>query len=362
MGRIISAEDTNIIPNNMAILKKYNYTNYSNSFPTFDNKDIFKFNYNYSITGGSPRVVHSFYEISTSDWVVSIPDINTARSAQIAEWNNSTTYNIGDVVKVSFETDGTTAVSPIYTFKAVTLNSNIYPPDDDGTNWANVGALNITDFVPTVWGDSINGFLFIIVYETTNFYLLKIAVSDGSINLIGKINAALDITSNQYEIPWFIERELEDSGNFRIVIPSVRKIITISSTDASIISPYTDILQNGLPIAGYTTYRTQDGLIYMGGFYNQDNFLSISRNGETKNISKYNTKILFKNLSFNFSPGNSYTTPFIWKEKIWLAAPFNFYNSGYNPAFRTLGGRREFPRASFDRWLTDLANIHHIGE
>ena len=74
----------------------------------------------------------------TFDFLVS----STLTASTESEWSSDGTYAENDVVKVSKSEDGTENVAPIKTFKKTSTSTNVYPPDDDGTNWLDLGATN----------------------------------------------------------------------------------------------------------------------------------------------------------------------------------------------------------------------------
>ena len=356
MGRIIN-ELTKLPPSPKQISN-----NYGNFYPTYyfpkasDTKyhastDVINFNtsYNGTISYGS-------------DWTLTIANVNTARQSAFAEWASGTTYAEGDTVKVSFESDGTTSITQPYTFKAVISNSGNYPPDDDGTNWVNIGRMNINYWAPFVWLDSINGFLWLMVYYSGDdlMSIIKVDITDGSVTCVGSLGIALDRTG---EVPWVIERASEGAGDFTIRFPKDGKQISISSSDGSVTSALSDTLQNGTLVRGY---KTQDGLIYMNGWnyvevYNSK--IELSRNGETKEINipslysrrNYSGAYPITTSDYDWAMGGHYNhhiMPYIWTDYIFLGHPF--INS-------TIYGSRIFERNDFDRWLTDLANLLRLG-
>ena len=71
---------------------------------------------------------------------LTLDSTNVAASAY-SEWLVGTTYSIGNNVKVSFESDGTTPRTPHKEYEALTAGSGKYPPDNP-TDWLDLGATN----------------------------------------------------------------------------------------------------------------------------------------------------------------------------------------------------------------------------
>jgi len=72
---------------------------------------------------------------------IDLASSNVATSSE-SEFNISTTYAATNIVKVSFESDGTTPKTPVYEYQSVTSsNTGNYPPDD-AVNWIRIGASN----------------------------------------------------------------------------------------------------------------------------------------------------------------------------------------------------------------------------
>jgi len=74
----------------------------------------------------------------TFDFLIS----STLAASVESEWSLSATYATGDIVKVSKLEDGVTDTSPVKTFQKTSSSGNTYPPNDDGTNWLDLGATN----------------------------------------------------------------------------------------------------------------------------------------------------------------------------------------------------------------------------
>jgi hypothetical protein len=68
-------------------------------------------------------------------------DATNVTASTYNEWLTGTTYSIGDNVKVTFESDGTTPRVPHYEFEALTAGSGKYPHDNP-TDWLKLGATN----------------------------------------------------------------------------------------------------------------------------------------------------------------------------------------------------------------------------
>ena len=74
----------------------------------------------------------------TPDFLIS----STLPASSESEWSSSGTYSENDIVKVSKSEDGTEDIAPINIYKKTSTSDNPYPPNDDGTNWLNLGATN----------------------------------------------------------------------------------------------------------------------------------------------------------------------------------------------------------------------------
>lgn len=74
----------------------------------------------------------------TVDWY----DQETGAATSLTEWKNlSGTVSVGDLVKVSYETNGTTPRFPAEVYKAAVDDATEYPPSDP-TKWVLLGAVN----------------------------------------------------------------------------------------------------------------------------------------------------------------------------------------------------------------------------
>ena len=74
----------------------------------------------------------------TPDFLIS----STLPASSESEWSDSVSYSENDIVKVSKSEDGTEDIAPINIYKKTSTSDNPYPPNDDGTNWLNLGATN----------------------------------------------------------------------------------------------------------------------------------------------------------------------------------------------------------------------------
>jgi len=67
---------------------------------------------------------------------------STVSGSTYNEYAGATTYAVGNTVKVSFESDGTTPLFPVKEYQSLAgSNTGNYPPDDT-TNWMEIGAEN----------------------------------------------------------------------------------------------------------------------------------------------------------------------------------------------------------------------------
>jgi hypothetical protein len=67
---------------------------------------------------------------------------STIAASTESEYDSGTTYATGDVVKVSYESDGTTPLAPVYKYESLAdSNTGNYPPDNP-TQWSEIGATN----------------------------------------------------------------------------------------------------------------------------------------------------------------------------------------------------------------------------
>ncbi len=81
----------------------------------------------------------------THDFLIDDADSSLAKDTA-TEWASTGTYSENDEVKVSFEEGSATEyIAPIKKYRKTATSgedSNPYPPDDDGTNWLDIGPTN----------------------------------------------------------------------------------------------------------------------------------------------------------------------------------------------------------------------------
>lgn len=67
---------------------------------------------------------------------------STVAGSTESEYSSGSTYNSGNKVKVSFDSDGVTARTPVHEYESLTdTNTGNYPPDSP-TQWSDLGASN----------------------------------------------------------------------------------------------------------------------------------------------------------------------------------------------------------------------------
>lgn len=210
--------------------------------------------------------------------------------------------------------------------------------DSSVNYWAGAVWLDRTDEKLWVWA---------VDTDTTpdTYYLANIALSDGTITQVGSCQPG-DGLFNYYRTTYYTERAEMGSGD--LTIRDGEQQIVISTTDGSIVTPATQITQNGIVLANNVSYQTENGKIYLGyptvgdSNYSIGAYCYIQRGGV---LSKVVLPIL--------SPG-AITTGYSTLWDGYVAVGSGTTGTMYNARF--------FERADFDDWLKRIADYYGFPE
>lgn len=200
-------------------------------------------------------------------------------------------------------------------------------------NWtvtlANIDA-SCDKWTGMVWLDPVDEYLWCWAYDEGTapwtYYLAKINTTTGAVTVVGTCQPAgteFGSVLNTYHT----ERAAFGNGDF--TISHGNKTIIISSTDGSIVTPYsTPDLQNGVIVDNTRKYRTLDGKIAV--------------------VSLYGTIVLQRGGGFGAMLASTDLSPL----SNGFPHPWGDYLAMFEMGATTaLTGKRFFNRAAFDLWL-----------